>query len=76
MAKTASELQEALISVRAAIRSAETAQSYQSALGNARTMANLQVLYERERLLEAELSALQTGGVVGGLVRTVGRINR
>ena len=76
MAKTMAQLNEALDSVRTAIRAAETAQTYQTALGQSRTMASLQVLYERERALEAELAALSGGGTIGAMVRTVGRIVR
>lgn len=76
MARTRIEVTEDLASVRAAIRSAENAQSYGTGLGNQRTMADLTTLYKRENDLIAERAALDAGSGYGGLVRTVGRISR
>lgn len=76
MARTRFEVEDDLKSVRAAIKSAEKAQSYSTGLGNRRDMASLEILYKREERLLSERSALATGGGYAGMVRNVGRIAR
>ncbi len=76
MARTRIEVTEDLASVRASIRSAESAQSYGTGLGNNRTMADLTTLYKRENDLIAERADLDAGGGYGGMTRTVGRMAR
>lgn len=76
MPRTRVEVDEDLTSVRTAIRAAEEAQAYGSALGNQKTMANLTTLYEREEKLLAERSALDAGSGYCGMVRNVGRVAR
>lgn len=76
MARSRIEVEEDLASVRTAIRSAESAQSYGTGLGNTRTMADLPVLYKREESLLSERAALDAGNSYAGMVRNVGRVAR
>lgn len=73
MARTRAEVTEDLAAVRAAIKSAQIAQSYGSGLGNSRAMADLPVLYRREDQLLAERSAFDAKSGYAGMVRTVAR---
>jgi hypothetical protein len=72
MARTLAEVEAALVSVRAAITAAETAQEYASGLGNRKQMADLQVLYTREETLIGERTQILSGGSGAGPVRNYG----
>jgi hypothetical protein len=76
MGKTIDEVNEDLTAVRAAIRAAETAQSYTTGLGHTKMMANLTVLYKRETDLLAVRDSLLSGGKSAGPVWNRGVINR
>jgi hypothetical protein len=76
MGKTIDELNEDISAVRAAIRSAETAQEYTTGLNQTKKMANLKVLYARETELMDQRASLLSGGKTAGPVWNRGVINR
>lgn len=65
--RTEAEINEALASVRSAIRAAETSQRYKDGLMNEVERANLDILYKREDALLDERQQLQTGGASAGV---------
>ncbi len=71
--RTLEEINEALASVRAAIRAAETAQRYSNGAGQEKEMARLQTLYAREDSLLDERARLN---MVGGPARNYGVYRR
>lgn len=60
--RTIDEINEALTSVREAIRAAETAQRYQTVHGQEKEMAHLNVLYNRENALLDERARVSYSG--------------
>lgn len=65
--RTLEEINDALEGVRASIKSAQTAQAYEDALGQSKTAPLLQTLYDRENELLVE-RAIANGSVNPGLV--------
>lgn len=76
MGKTLDEVTEDITAVRAAIRAAETAQSYTTGLGHTKLMASLSILYKRETELLAARDSLLSGGTTAGPIWNRGVINR